>query len=160
MSTFSPYPGSIGCEKASPARSTLVQVFTGSPFLDTGSTVGRRHARGNALIGRTPPRVGGDVGCNAALQRVNRLHGSCIPGETARPARRPPPGPLSHRPAGDLNAGLGCTLRFQYQARMPELPGGGREDKVAVTIRQALPPVPCGDSGCSISACWAPCRAW
>jgi hypothetical protein len=43
VGTCFPYPGSIGCEKAaSPARSMLFQVFTGSPFVDTGSMLRRR----------------------------------------------------------------------------------------------------------------------
>jgi len=37
IGTFSPYPGSIGCEQASLAARSMhvVQVFTGSPFADT-----------------------------------------------------------------------------------------------------------------------------
>ena len=37
IGTLSPYPGSIGCEKASLASRLMhvAQVFTGSPFSDT-----------------------------------------------------------------------------------------------------------------------------
>jgi hypothetical protein len=68
IGTFSPYPGSIGCETASLAARLMhvVQVFTGSPFSDT------------------------DIGYSSTIKGRNIFNRGRLPDVPARPA-------LSHR---------------------------------------------------------------